>query len=194
MRHHKKQKSTKGEAIKIILSVVGVAGLLGVAVIAPNILSAFARAGMLKGSRHNQKTHYIRKTLRNLEQQKLVQMKVDALGKEVAVLTPAGESLLARYRLKTMAPPTRKAWDGKWRFVSFDVPEHERQTRDQLRAMLRHLGFAYVQRSLWVSPHPYEGVVALIEKAFSLEHKILYMTTEKMREDRLLREKFGLYR
>lgn len=42
-------------------------------------------------------------------------------------------------------------WDGRWRLVSFDIPEKRRVARDLLRSKLKQLGFTRWQKSLWVS-------------------------------------------
>ncbi len=52
--------------------------------------------------------------------------------------------------------PTRlwdAQWDGKWRVVSFDLPETERKLRRVFRETLRRHNFGCLQRSLWITPH-----------------------------------------
>jgi len=44
-----------------------------------------------------------------------------------------------------------KKWDGKWRVVSFDVPEKRRQARDLLRDSLKKWGFTPWQQSVWAT-------------------------------------------
>jgi phenylacetic acid degradation operon negative regulatory protein len=45
-----------------------------------------------------------------------------------------------------------RAWDGRWRVVLFDVPEHHGGMRAKLRRALRSLSFGYLQNSVWISP------------------------------------------
>lgn len=47
-----------------------------------------------------------------------------------------------------------RAWDGKWRVVLYDVPNHKSNHRTRLRQYLRTRGFGYLQKSVWISPHP----------------------------------------
>lgn len=42
-------------------------------------------------------------------------------------------------------------WDGKWRLVSWDIPESRRKARDLLRHQLKQLGFIKFQNSIWAS-------------------------------------------
>ncbi len=43
-------------------------------------------------------------------------------------------------------------WDGKWRFVCFDIPEENKDIRDLIRREIKRLGFKSFQRSVWISP------------------------------------------
>lgn len=47
----------------------------------------------------------------------------------------------------------RKEWDGKWRLVSYNVPEHVRHLRDWMRQELFCLGYGSLGGSLWISPY-----------------------------------------
>ena len=55
------------------------------------------------------------------------------------------KAVLARIMLE------EKKWDGKWRFVIFDIPEKRRLARDLLRIKLKAWGFKPWQQSVWVT-------------------------------------------
>jgi phenylacetic acid degradation operon negative regulatory protein len=65
-------------------------------------------------------------------------------------LTPVGKRLLLKDfpALKYRG----QKWDGRWRFVTFDIAEPERVKRDTLRNRLKDLGMGMMQESLYVSP------------------------------------------
>ena len=42
--------------------------------------------------------------------------------------------------------------DGKWRMLSFDIPEKLRKKREQFRRSLKRISYKQVQKSLWASP------------------------------------------
>lgn len=52
----------------------------------------------------------------------------------------------------------RRPWDGRWRFVLFDVAEADRRLRDRLRAQLALARLGYLQGSVWVSPDPLDDL------------------------------------
>lgn len=44
-------------------------------------------------------------------------------------------------------------WDGQWTFVTFSVPEHDREARRTLRNQLRSLRFGMLHDAVWINPH-----------------------------------------
>lgn len=47
----------------------------------------------------------------------------------------------------------QKEWDRRWRIVTFDIAEVERNVRKALRDKLRQLGLGMLQESVWITPH-----------------------------------------
>lgn len=69
-----------------------------------------------------------------------------------------------------------KAWSRKWIIVIFDIEEKARRERNQLRNMLKNIGFGILQDSAWITPLPIgQDVKELMvsqgfsDKAFVLE-------------------------
>lgn len=45
-------------------------------------------------------------------------------------------------------------WDGKWRILSYEIPERKREMRDRLRRQVSSWGLGPWHRSFWITPHP----------------------------------------
>ncbi len=45
-------------------------------------------------------------------------------------------------------------WDGKWRILSYEIPEKKREMRDRLRREVSGWGLGPWHRSFWITPHP----------------------------------------
>ncbi len=45
-------------------------------------------------------------------------------------------------------------WDGKWRILSYEIPEKKRDLRDRLRREVAGWGLGPWHRSFWLTPHP----------------------------------------
>ena len=45
-------------------------------------------------------------------------------------------------------------WDGRWRVLSYEIPEKKRELRDKLRREVSGWGLGPWHRSFWLTPHP----------------------------------------
>src|SRR5689334_8879384 len=89
--------------------------------------------------------------IRRLENRQLIEAKLGAV-ERVYRLTEVGRVAALGGR----DPEARwgRSWDGRWRFVVFDLPEKHNAARVRLRRYLKDHGFGYLQKSLWVTPDP----------------------------------------
>jgi phenylacetic acid degradation operon negative regulatory protein len=56
-------------------------------------------------------------------------------------------------------------WDGKWRVLSYEIPEKKRDLRDKLRREVAGWGLGPWHRSFWLTPHPIiENLRALVSQ------------------------------
>ena len=69
--------------------------------------------------------------------------------------------------------------DGKWRMISFDVPEKLRVKRDQFRRSIKRVGFKQVQKSLWACPFVHADQVDLIISELDLKDFVAYLRVDK---------------
>lgn len=67
----------------------------------------------------------------------------------------------------------QRSWDGFWRLVVYDIAESEKLLRNRLRKELRHFGFKFVQKSVWLCPFAVEEELEKILKKEKLWGKLL---------------------
>ena len=48
----------------------------------------------------------------------------------------------------------KEKWDGRWRVISYEIPEKKREIRDRLRREMQGWGLGPWHRSFWLTPHP----------------------------------------
>lgn len=60
----------------------------------------------------------------------------------------------------------KQPWDGYWRMVFYDIKESEKRLRSRLRTFLKHIGFMYIQKSVWITAFPVDEE---LEKFFRKE-------------------------
>lgn len=105
--------------------------------------------------------------------------------------THKGEVLLARYEEGVYHITTQKRWDGKWRFIIFDIREVRKQIRERIRLQLKRWGFYHLQRSVFVYPYECEEAIELLKTAYGARHDIYYFVATRLAGDRKLRKHFG---
>jgi DNA-binding transcriptional regulator PaaX len=174
---------------EIILSAVKIAGILALAAVAPNTVQLLRFLPKTK-SRTCYFPAYIDQTVKRLIKRGLI--KIERVnGLPVVRLTNKGEDELSRYTLREKVLK-QKEWDGKWRILIFDIKEYRRTTRDLLRKELIDLGFVRLQNSVWINPYECGEVSVLLKADLRIGKDLLYMTVEKLENDKWLKKCFAL--
>ena len=172
---------------KIILMTVATAGILAVAVIAPNALQILKP--FLKHKKKYSLNYYLNQKAKNLVKDGLLKIDVEN-GKQFLSLTEKGERKLLHYKITDKKKNIK--WDGRWRVVIFDVWENVRSKRNLLREEIRNFGFIQLQRSVWIYPYECADFVELLKTDLSFGRNIRYMIVEKLDHDENLKKHFSL--
>lgn len=112
-------------------------------------------------------------------------------GKKFLRLTEKGRKAFA-YEQAKVSLKNQKKWDGRWRMVVFDVPERRRNVRIRLCRVMREVGFARLQDSVWVYPYDCEDFVALLKAELKTGKDVLYAIADTIEFDHGLRKHFSL--
>lgn len=185
-----KIKDKRKNIQKIILNTVFAAGLLGVVMVAPNVLSAIKQLESFSKRKKNLK-YSINASFTRLREKGLIEI-IEINGKKIARVTKKGESqldFLERHYFKLKIP---KKWDGRWRVVTFDIKESRSKTRFLLRKTLSQIGFVRLQNSVWIYPYDCEDLISLLKADFKIGKDVLYMIVDKLENDWHLRKTFNL--
>lgn len=112
---------------------------------------------------------------------------------ETVTLTSIGRAMVLKEAAILNSKRRRgMKWDGKWRIVSFDVPQEFKTARDALRHLLRRAGFLQVQKSLYVHPYPCNELVKLLREDRRLASFTFVCTTDSVTAEVMWRRKFDL--
>jgi len=71
-------------------------------------------------------------------------------------------------------------WDGRWRLLSFDIPERLRSDRLKLAYELKKIGFVPIQKSTFISPHPLSGVVTRFATDLGIRQYLRFFEVQKI--------------
>lgn len=177
--------NNKANFEKVILITLATAGILTIAVLAPNVIQVLKP--FLKDKKYNKK-HYINQKIKKLEKDGLLKV-LNKNGKKFAELTEKGKKKLLYLKLKEKK---EGKWDGKWRVVVFDVWENARSKRNTLRKEIKDYGFIQLQRSVWIYPYECSDFIELLKTDLSFGKNIRYMIVDKLDYDEALRKYFKL--
>ena len=169
---------------QIILATVAGAGILGIGLLAPNVLGAMAKLGIIPNRRQKE---YVSSSA-----SKMVKKGLMRFNGKFYELTMAGQERLRRWEFNQFKIERPKKWDKKWRVIIFDIPDKKRKERDQIRTLFKSAGFYLLQESVWVYPYDCEDIIALLKTDFGVGKNLLYLIVEELENDRYLRDEFDL--
>ncbi len=181
----KKRKRT--DLRRVVLATIGAAGIIGVGLLAPNVIGTMGKLGMIPSKRQKDSIRDTRDRLLRLGLLSYVDGKLR--------LTDAGKRKLNFLTAQqNQGNREKRKWDGRWRVLIFDIPERRRQTRDMLRRSLSSVGFIRLQHSVWVFPYDCEDFATLLKADFKIGKDMLYMIVDMLENDIPIRKHFALPR
>jgi CRISPR-associated endonuclease Cas2 len=78
--------------------------------------------------------------------------------------------------------------DGKYRFISFDIPEDKRAQRDGFRRAIKRMGFKQIQKSLWACDKNIGDFIEVAKKEYKVEKYVAYIISEKSDIDNYIKK------
>ncbi|MEI8339257.1 MAG: CRISPR-associated endonuclease Cas2 [bacterium] len=171
---------------KAILGCVAVAGVLGVAMVAPNAFQALKIFGVDSKLTTNTK-RTLNKSRKRLVDGGLLEYTKDGY----LTLTTLGRKALQKAENSNYQITIPDKWDKKWRVLIFDIKESKKSLRDKVRNTLISIGFVKLQNSVWVFPYDCEDLITLLKADFSIGREVLYMIVDRIENEETLLKYFG---
>lgn len=179
-----KRRAKRNEIRTIILQTIRLTGVLGVALIAPNVLTAMVRTGLILSPRHRE---LVKRSVDRLYAQGLLKHGNDGLR-----LTEKGEQTLQNLKRRTFPDKKNQRWDRKWRMLIFDIPEKRSALRAGIRRTLISNGFVRLQNSVWVYPYDCEDWLNLWKADLKVGRELLYLIVDSIEGELHLKRRFKL--
>lgn len=135
---------------------------------------------------------YLKRCLREFNNEKLVDYQEKPGGIIKVVLTKTGQEYALEYKIDEIKIKKPDIWDKKWRMVIFDIPEKRRRARDALRRKLQELGFKELQKSVFIYPYPCEDEIEFVVEFFKIRWYVRYAEVSKLMNEEELKLHFEL--
>lgn len=176
-----------GPVAQILLGTIAGAGIITVAVCAPNALHLLKP--FFKNKKYSSK-QVIARNIESLVRTGLVKKSISTDGEVVLELTERGVWESAIHSVNTNSK--KLVWDGKWRVVIFDVPNTQSKLRGELTRGMRMYGFKLLQKSVWIYPYQCNDFVKILRTHLELKDSVLYMTVSSMEDEKKWKKSFKL--
>ena len=183
-----RKKTQRQNIRKIILNTIYGAGMLSVAMLAPNAVSAITK---LTGGNFTNKNYRIKRSITRLIEDGLVFFDKTPKG-TFARLTPKGQEKVEMLYAGEVGIKKPTKWDNKWRVVIYDLRESKKGLRDKLRITLVNFGFAKLQDSVWIYPYDCEDLINLIKLDFKIGKEVLYLIVDRVENDKWIKRLFNI--
>ena len=184
LEERNKRRVKHGELQKLVLETVKLAGILSISLVAPNVIKAMYKMGLISNKRQGE--------IINSSASKLAKKGLLKFNGKYYELTIEGGKKLRQLELRGYKLARPKKWDRKWRVIIFDIPEKNKRVREQIRNLFISAGLFRLQDSVWVYPYDCEDVIGLLKTDFGVGKDVLYMIVDEIENDKHLREEFRL--
>jgi len=181
-----KKRAKRENMQKLVLGTIATTGMIGVALVAPNVLGGMEKLGIIPRRRYGQSI--------NRARDRLIQKGCLVREQGKLRITRKGEAALRLMELAGYGYRRPARWDGKWRILIFDIPEYRKGLREKIRRTLIAVGFSRLQDSVWVYPFDCEDLIALLKADFRVGKDILYLIVDQLEGDIALKKEFELPR
>ncbi|MFH1193313.1 MAG: hypothetical protein V1656_03320 [Candidatus Jorgensenbacteria bacterium] len=170
---------------------------VGSGVLAISIISPVGGARLIQGliggyfrKKRFEKEIFLR-DLKNLQSRKLVDYRELEHGNVEIKITKLGKETVLKYNLDGIKLKTQ-TWDGGWRLITFDIPNHHKAARDAFRKKLKDLKFYPLQKSVFLTPYPCEDEIDFVASIFDVRKYILILYIDHFEGEEKLRHHFKL--
>lgn len=113
-------------------------------------------------------------------------------GKFIVKLTEKGKRKVKEIQYEKLKIEKPDVWDGKWRIVTFDIPNKKNAAREALRRKIKELGFYFLQKSVWVYPYPCEKEIQFLVELFEVWPYVDIIVAKEISNDVKLKKHFRL--
>jgi len=166
---------------EVILTILGIAGLVAVSVIAPNVLqimkglsnSGEYRQRFSKSQIENKKQ--LISSISSLKHRGYIRIEQKKSGL-LLYLTEKGKKRLNKINWNNYRVGQKGKWNGHWWLVLADVPSAEfRYNEDAFRKKLKQMGFYRLQKSVWMYPFDPRAEIDYVSQYFDIGKYVTVM-------------------
>lgn len=192
----KKVFQRKYAPAKDVLKLVGAGVFITASMVMPGL--PLALRPFLDEARKNEREvwkrfniPYLKRTLERLEEQKLVEISEEN-AIQIIKITNQGKQKVLRMALNDLEIKKPKIWDGKWRLISFDLPEKMANTRRIFVEYLSAWKFYPLHKSVYLHAYPCLKEVDFLREYLGIGKYVRIFTVLEIENDKRFRFFFNV--
>lgn len=168
------------------LAIIATGGILTCAAIAPNATGTILK--MIKGHKQKKREQYRQmwRCFNYLKKKRILEFVREEDDGLVYRLSSSGKNRVRKFMIDELTINEPEDWDGKWRLITFDIPERHRQARQALAKKLKETGFYQCQKSVWVHPFPCDEEIEFLKDVFGIHPFIKIFEVNQMTDGKTL--------
>jgi len=176
-----------------ILKAIALIGMFAIAGGSPHFWTQLSR-NLHRRNRYLQNKYsqtQLSKTLSRLKKANMVILE-EKDGNFTIELSEKGKKKIEQIAVDDLKNKKLQRWDGIWRIVIFDIPEHQKYGRAALRGKMKGLGFYQLQKSVWVFPCDCEKEIKVLANFFEIDDYVNFIEAKKVSNDEELKRHFKI--
>lgn len=174
-----------------ILKTAGVGlGLAAISILAPQLPYILLKAYLKEKLKEPYSKTQMHNSISYLKRKKFIAFEYKE-NKIKVILTKLGRQHINKIAFGEIKIQPIK-WDGRWRLLTFDIPEHKKGARQTFRRKIKELGFFHFQRSVFIFPYPCEKEIDEMATLLEIRPFVHIITCDRFARDRGLLKKFKL--
>ncbi len=127
-----------------------------------------------------------------LYESNLLEARENPDGTTTLILSENGKKRALTYRSRYVKISHTGPWDEKWRVILYDIPEHERETRDAFRDHLTQLGIRKLQHSAGIYPFDCKNEIDFFIELLDIRKYVRFIVAESIDDEIYWKRKFKL--
>lgn len=188
--------AVRGEKFGLILRLLGSGTVLTLAILAPASARTLSKIDFWKKYSDWDEwkvfnNNYLKFTLKKLEKQKLVEIKING-DKGIVVLTENGKKKVLENAVSEMTINKPAHWDHKWRIVLYDINYDKKGLRNHFQKILKNAGFYQLQESVYIHAYPCEREIEFMRNFLGLAGEVRLVIAETIENDHQFRDYFAV--
>lgn len=166
--------------LKAVIATAIVGGVLTTVFIAPGLVAVAGKRMLAKRREKRERYQQMWARFNDLRKRKDIKYVGESKdGESIYRFSEKGRIIAKKFLLETLSIERPKKWDGKWRVITFDIPEKYRKARKTFQQKLKGLGCYPAQKSVWIHPFPCDAELAFLKDILEIQPFVeVYLTKE----------------